>query len=83
MATITIGHHPELTGKDVVSIFEKHFADKYEIDHPHTEAAHDGPDCQEECVDGCGRAPEAGAEQDQADILWVRGLPLGACPAAV
>ena len=31
MATITIGHHPELTGKDVVSIFETHFADKYEI----------------------------------------------------
>jgi hypothetical protein len=31
MATITIGHHPELTAKDVVSIFEKHFADKYQI----------------------------------------------------
>jgi len=31
MAQITIGHHPELSGKDVVSIFEKHFADKYEI----------------------------------------------------
>jgi hypothetical protein len=31
MAKITIGHHPELTGKDVISIFEKHFADKCQI----------------------------------------------------
>ena len=31
MATITIGHHPEVTGNDVVSICEKHLADKYEI----------------------------------------------------
>ena len=31
MAKITIRHHPELTGKDVVCIFEKHFAGKYEI----------------------------------------------------
>ena len=31
MAKVTIGHHPKLTGKDVVSIFETHFADKYEI----------------------------------------------------
>jgi hypothetical protein len=31
MDKITIGHHPELTAKDVVSISEKHFADKYEI----------------------------------------------------
>lgn len=31
MAKITIGHHPELTPQGLISIFEKHFAGKYEI----------------------------------------------------
>ena len=31
MAKIAIGHHPELTAEDVISIFERHFGDKYEI----------------------------------------------------
>ena len=31
MATIMIGHHPELTAEDVKAIFERQFGDKYEI----------------------------------------------------
>jgi len=31
MAEVTIGHHPELTVENAISIFEKHFAGKYEV----------------------------------------------------
>ena len=31
MATITIGHHPELTAERALEVFSSHFADKYEV----------------------------------------------------
>jgi len=31
MAEVTIGHHPELAVENAISIFEKHFAGKYEV----------------------------------------------------
>ena len=31
MAKVIIGHHPELTAKDVMDIFQRQFAGKYEL----------------------------------------------------
>jgi len=31
MPTVTIGHHPELTAKAAMEVFQRHFADKYDV----------------------------------------------------
>lgn len=31
MAKVTVGHHPELTKEGAMEVFERHFADKYEV----------------------------------------------------